>query len=575
MRRIILVILVLGLLAQTGSAVSGVVFMHDLPGGGGPSYNDSGIISSNTYYWTCTVAWKIDSRTGNNEGSSAGCWYSTTGTNLFDSSIVLSSGGAYTNVFSGNGSVSTTKFGTMGALSGLAVGAVDVTLTYSDTPPNMASGTSCVNGTFYMYVEDSPSSDYFNFSYNSYSFQIYDGINYSVEFVPDEGETQWHFFTAFGDETWNPECVEDGYTVSGQIIGPDGEGINHAYVFLKWVQPPDPDLLVYAGSPTDSTGNYTFNNVDVGAYFIMIFVHGPSGILEYPDDWFYVINNTQVKTLVDPIPSNIRLKVLDWNSNPISGALLHMKDLPGTTSGAWMTTDSAGYTTYTPLYHSWMYFDLHSVGDGNSSSSPLYQTKSLGDAQIAYGLVTLTIPADYLTNESFNLTDPGTDPLGNETEYPDLKDNITFPCDGSFLVTVLDSLGAAIPDATVKATASNKSIKGQWIGLTNASGQFSFCRSDAVGSYDVEVKKTCYYPQSDTRSYSKSFTLNYSCTDGLPPGTDDNGSGGWQGNESYGNWSMNGTLSDESEIQKKLTSIFYYVLLGLFLVMIGSYFTKK
>ena len=75
-------------------------------------------------------------------------------------------------------------------------------LSVSLEAPNIASGESCDGvGTFTYYQNDTwlgvDSVD------GNYSFSIFDDVNYSINYV-DGNISEWHNFTASGDEEWNP-----------------------------------------------------------------------------------------------------------------------------------------------------------------------------------------------------------------------------------------------------------------------------------------------------------------------------------------------------------------------------------
>lgn len=72
----------------------------------------------------------------------------------------------------------------------------------SFTPINTASGESCDRGgTFDIYTNGTYT--YTDNEDGNYSFSITDGINYQINFINDN-ISEWHNFTASGDETWNP-----------------------------------------------------------------------------------------------------------------------------------------------------------------------------------------------------------------------------------------------------------------------------------------------------------------------------------------------------------------------------------
>ena len=74
----------------------------------------------------------------------------------------------------------------------------------SASVPDTISGISCDGeGVFDFYMNgsliDSDSTD------GNYSFIIWDDIDYQIHFT-DTDISEWHNFTASGDETWNPTC---------------------------------------------------------------------------------------------------------------------------------------------------------------------------------------------------------------------------------------------------------------------------------------------------------------------------------------------------------------------------------
>lgn len=447
----------------------------------------------------------------------------------------------------------------------LAVSSVVVLTTES---PQTAAGSSCTGtGAFDIYTNGSYT--YTDSDDGNYSFTIFDGIEYQIYFA----ETAvWHNFTASGsDETWNPCPAE--YSVSGRVIGPDGEGTNNLQMFLLNYDVVGP-YTTQDETYTDSKGNYSFPYAPNGVYIIQ----GQGNCFNGLYGWScakYIINPQISKTngsalsvpsFTYPLQTMVRFNVLNPNGTAISSAILDIKDVESG-SGSWGSTSDDGWTWYNLLYPSSIYVDYHG-GDGAygpGGSETLYSWEVLGDAQPSTQSFTLTLPLDYANNTTIP---PVVDPV-NETEYPDIT---TMDTDTMFLVTVRDSVSSApLKDVTVTATAINTSCIGQFKRFTNVSGQTSFPRNYTIGRYRVSAAITCYYPQTKNRTASATFDMVYSC--GPLPGTDENGTGNW--NENASNWSYNGTLNTENDMKAKVSSLVYLALSILGFVMLATYFIKK
>lgn len=559
-RRIVMVMLVLGFLVQGGAATTYITSMNAQPPSGSKcdefnyeydySLTTTGMAEGITKY----VSW--DGYTIN----SGGTQWKRGGNTVFTPSE--------------SGSITTTDSfewiraygncpGNPWAFPG------DSYIILSSEPSSIASGSSCISGTFFIYVDNSYGLDLLNTSADSYSFNIYNNLNYSIYF---DTLNEWHNFTASGsDEEWNPTCTLP--SISGTIIALDGEGIYNLNVTLHDFYIYERDLV--DSTFTDSNGSYIIyvnDSDDAGPYALSVSGYCNNGAncsafrIEAPINpggESYVFDYTW------QIPSNIRVDLQYENGTAVSGALLNIKNLPDSV-GAWKTTASDGYTTYTSLQTSKVYVDYHG-GDnssgGSAGSDVLHSFQLVPNGQYRWSQFALSIPDDYVNNTTI----PPILPPVDEVNKTDISNMTT---DSMFLVSVNDVLGSPIPQVTVTASAADKNYTGKFSGFTNTSGQWSFPKNSTVGQYDVSVGITCFLPQTKTRFSSADFTLEYSC-DAELPGQDENGTGGWKSNDSYSNWTMNGTAADESTTKTKLSSWLYFFGVGIFFIMFATYFVKK
>ena len=179
-------------------------------------------------------------------------------------------------------------------------------------------------------------------------------------------------------------------SISGKITALDGEGIYNLNVTLHDFYIYERDL-VYS-TFTDTDGSYIFyinQSDDAGPYALSVSGYCNNGEncsafrIEAPinpGDESYVFDYTW------HIPLNIRVDLQYENGTAISGALLNMKNLPGSV-GVWKTTTSDGYTPYTSLQSSMMYVDYHR-GD------VLHSFQLTPNGQNRSSQFTVTIPYD-------------------------------------------------------------------------------------------------------------------------------------------------------------------------------------
>lgn len=441
---------------------------------------------------------------------------------------------------------------------------------YYTTVPPVASGESCTgdgrfdfytNGTWWGY--DDVGGDY--------SFQITPGAPYNISYTSGS-DVEWHNFTATAsNHTWDPTCTLP--SISGTITALDGEGIYNLNVTLHDFYLYERDLVDSTFTDPDGAYNFYINDSDdAGPYALSV-----SGYCNAGED----CTAFRIEAPINPggesyvfdytwhIPQNIRVDLQYENGSAVPGALLNMKNLPGSV-GVWKTTATDGYTTYTSLQSSKVYADYHG-GDnssgGSAGSDVLHSFQLVPNGQYRWSQFVLSIPDDYVNNTTI----PPILPPVDEVNKTDISDMIT---DSTFVVSVNDVLGAPIPQATVTASAADKNYSGKFSGFTNTSGQWSFPKNSTVAQYDVSVAMTCFLPQTKTRYSSADFTLEYSC-DAELPGQDGNGTGGWKSNNSYSNWTMNGTPSDEATTKTKLTSWLTYFMYAIIIMMMLTYFTKK
>lgn len=444
-------------------------------------------------------------------------------------------------------------------------------LAFSEEPLSTASGESCANtGEYDIYADGI-------FLYTddidgNYSFPIANGTSYNISYNLDN-TTEWHNFTASGsDEIWDPAyCTLP--SLSGTITALDGEGIYNLNVTLHDFYLYERDLVDSTFTDTDGAYNFYINDSDdAGPYSLGVsgYCNGGADCSAFrieapinPGGESYVFDYTW------HIPQNVRIDLQYENGSAVSGALLNMKDLSSGT-GVWKTTATDGYTTYTSLQSSKVYADYHG-GDnssgGSAGSDVLHSFQLVPNGQYRWSQFVLSIPNDYVNNTTI----PPILPPVDEVNKTDISDMIT---DSTFVVSVNDVLGAPIPQATVTASAADKNYSGKFTGFTNTSGQWSFPKNSTVGQYDVSAAMTCFLPQTKTRYSSADFTLEYS-RDAELPGQDGNGTGGWKSNNSYSNWTMNGTPSDEATTKTKLTSWLTYFMYAIIIMMMLTFFTKK
>lgn len=437
---------------------------------------------------------------------------------------------------------------------------VRTSMTLTDDSMYEAAGASCDSSGFFSYYQK---GYHINTTYDSYEFGIFDGINYSIYF---SGTDEWHNFTATAsDHAWNPTCTLP--SVSGTITALDGEGVYNLNVTIADWGGGSYEESTY----TDSNGSYIFYKEDSGSSLFSLMV---SGYCNLGEDCalfgfgtpFLLTNGTE--RIVDytwHIPSSHRVKLEYENGTGVSSALLHLHDLP-LSDGTWRTTAVDGYTTYTSRQTSKIYVDYHG-GDGGTAAgaTALHSFTITPNGQYRQAQYVLTLPDDFTNNTTIP-------PVPDVVDEANLTDITQIDADTMFLVYVRDSISSApLQNALVTAMAQDKNYTGQHIGYTNATGEYAFPRNYSVGKYDVSAGLACYLSSTLSRYGSATFDLVYSCD--LPPGTDDNGTGGWQENAS--NWTYNGTLDTENDMKAKVTSTMYLAVLLLLMVMLGTYFMKK
>lgn len=563
-RRMVMVMLLLGVLVQgatayTTSNVSGVYTMTI--GSSDPLGTYYYNLPISVFYYSCSITGATGMYTYAGTGDTYRC-------TAYDGNSDSNSGAI------GGGGDSKLKIRPAGP--GLSSGFV----TASADPPNTASGESCTGTGTFTYYQNNVLINYDAVG-GAYSFSIFDGIEYQIYY--DETD-EWHNFTATAsDETWNPSCPGT-YTVSGTLLGPDGEGTNNALMALMYVQPPDPDNLTAANteaSYSSSTGEYSFSNIYPGAYFVV--ACGPGPCYPYGSDWFYVTDSdVTVTNLTYPEKINIRFRVLDANSTPQSGLYLHLQDAP-IDYGGWMSTDADGYTSYNPMYPSAIYVELV-----DEDMTTLATTTITGNAQYEYQMSTITLPAPDATNTTIPVIPPDSDNSTPPTQPPagggdigggTVTDPGDYACTNTLTASVQDADHVAIVGAAVKLYPYNSSISGSHSGTTDAAGEYTFPCTNATLSYNVEARATCYEHEiSEDEGYSGTayFHLNKTLT--LACGFDDGSGGGGTG--------TNGTDSGDPDLIAEVTvsddamkaPILNYLFGGFLLVifyMVATFYKKK
>ena len=467
---------------------------------------------------------------------------------------------------------------TMAVNSYINMSHIRSSITVSTVPFGTASGGSCTGtGVYDVYTD-------WNYTYTdsddgNYSFPIADGIPYQIHYTSGN-ISEWHNFTATAsDETWNPSCPGT-YTVSGTLLGPDGEGTNNALINLNNYTAFTSSTPANSGY-SSATGSYSFENTEYGSYYISACGYGPC--YPYTYDWFYVMDSDViVANLTYPEKINIRFRVLDSNSTPQSGLYLHLQDAPSD-YGGWVSTDTDGYTSYNPMYPSAIYVEIV-----DEDMTTLATTTITGNAQYEYQMSTITLPAPDANNttipvippDSDNSTPPSQPPAGGgDIGGGTVTDPGDYACTNTLTASVQDADHVAIVGASVKLYPYNSSISGSHSGTTDAAGEYTFPCTNATLSYNVEARATCYEHEiSEDEGYSGTayFHLNKTLT--LACGFDDGSGGGGTG--------TNGTDSGDPDLIAEVTvsddamkaPILNYLFGGFLLVifyMVATFYKKK
>lgn len=580
MKRIFLLLLVCVFMVQSVNAEGGTVSCTAyVPAGVGAeaiqnSY--SGTIPSDTYYYSYSAT--VTGRFGANSPYSTakitpyydpGGGYSTLRAKLQvtdgtqSTTLTDSASGTITSVqFRLDCAAKNYKYPTLLAKS-------SSTISYSTEPLYTASGEACAGGSFTYYADNV----YIDSTTDNYSFSIADGVEYQIY---HDTADEWHNFTATGNNTW--VSCPGAYTVSGTLIGADTEGINNALM-----------ALVYKGNMTvantissysSTTGAYSFYPVYPGDYFIIACGNGPC--YPYAPAWFSVVDDVSVIDLLYPEKISMRIRVLDNESNPLEGYYIHVQDILAN-YGGWLSTDSDGYTSYTPLHPSTVYL---SVVDANATEKAT--TTTTANAQYPHQVYTITLPGDDPENETVPVIppqDPPALPTGDTIGGGTIGNPGDYACTNTLTVDVQDNDGTHTPlnGVTVKLYPTNTSITGSHTGITDAAGEYTFSCTNATLSYNVEAKTSCYSHVIEyDEGYSGTVYIHMDKTLTAVCGFDD-GTGGDEGDAGGPGTGINDTGDPDitqytATDDTMKTPIFDYLWMGTLLtlfVMCATYYKRK
>lgn len=577
-RRLIMVMLVLVYVVQGVSATSGIIDADCPAYTNAVAVNNYVDVPSGVYYYTAFT-----------EVYSLAEWGSTAVASSDDTTTLSStSDGSFSDYVDpeygsseASGTITTSRFRVtcdQSMYNQFAPTYAYSSITYTDILPLTASGSSCLGvGVFDIYIDG-----VYNFTDSqdgNYSFFIVEGVDYQIKYT-NNNESEWHNFTASSSyETWDPSCPGT-YTVSGTLLGPDGEGTNNALINLNNYTAFTSSTPANSGY-SSATGSYSFENTEYGSYYISACGYGPC--YPYTYDWFYVTDSAvTVTNLTYPEKINIRFRVLDSNSTPLSGLYLHLQDAPSD-YGGWMSTDADGYTSYNSMYPSAIYVEIV-----DEDMTTLATTTITGNAQYEYQLSTITLPAPDANNTAIPVIPPGSNNSTPPTQPPagggdigggTVTDPGDYACTNTLTASVQDADHVAIVGAVVKLYPYNSSISGSHSGTTDAAGEYTFPCTNATLSYNVEARATCYEHEiSEDEGYSGTayFHLNKTLT--LACGFDDGSGGGGTG--------TNGTDSGDPDLIAEVTvsddamkaPILNYLFGGFLLVifyMVATFYKKK